>query len=105
MTTQLPTVEQVSKAFRLKMQAELGFQVCTVIDHENALRGNDGTCATHDYCDANMVMDDTLQSLGVVMFPEDAPDDWAGPAQEVVDLWNAAWTHARSALFSNLIRD
>ena len=101
----LPTVEQVSKAFRQKMQAELGSYKCNLVDHANTLRGDDGTCASHDHCDANMVMDDALRSLGVVMFPDDAPDDWSGPSQETVDLWNASWDHARAVGFNTAIRD
>lgn len=102
MTTQLPTVEQVSEAFRAKMLEELKPALCRLVDETNAARGEDGTCATHDWCDANEVMDDALKSLGVHMYPEqeDWPDDWNGPEQAVVDLWNAAWTHARRAGFS-----
>lgn len=101
----LPTVEQVSKAFRTVAQRELGPYTCNLIDLTNAKRGDDGTCASHDHCDANMLMDEALQSLGVVMFPEDAPDDWAGPDEAVIDLWNKAWDHARAVGFNTLIRD
>ena len=100
MTTQLPTVEQVSEAFRKQMQATLTADELGVADRINRLRGENGSCATHDFCDANEVMDEALQSLGVHIYPDDVPDDWNGPKQEVVDLWNAAWTHVRRRGFS-----
>lgn len=105
MTTQLPTVEQVSKAFRKQMQATLTSYQLNLADTINAMRGDDGSCATHDFCDANEVMDEALQSFGVFMYPDDVPDDWNGPEQAVVDLWNASWDHARDVGFNTLIRD
>jgi hypothetical protein len=53
-----------------------------------------GTCASHDVCDANMVMDATLQALGLQMWEEGnepGEGDMAEPARLV---WNLAWQEA-----------
>lgn len=94
-----PTPEQVSKAFRRLMQEELGSYKCTLIDHANDLRGDDGTCASHDHCDANMVMEAAFRSLGVEVLGE------SGVTDDTCLLWNKAWDHARSVGFNTLIRD
>jgi len=50
------------------------------------------TCATHDYCDANMVMDEAMHNLG---HSTDGDPDEAGWG----DLWNRAWGRAKDMNF------
>jgi hypothetical protein len=48
------------------------------------------TCASHDFLDANALMDEALTAVG---FEQALGDDFEGsPYQRV---WNAAWDHAR----------
>lgn len=97
----MTTARQLADAFKRHMQEELGLDLCFEVDRENKRRGDDGTCASHDHCDANMVMDAAAQGLGVHMFPDDAPEDFEVD-QEVVDLWNAAWSLARAEGFTSV---
>lgn len=53
-----------------------------------------GVCYSHDYCDANMTMDAAMASVGIVALP----DDEEGMPDRVVDLWNAAWDHAKTRM-------
>lgn len=50
-------------------------------------------CATHNFCDANMVM---LDAFNVIGEPAsiDFDDDSAGH-DRAADIWNAAWAHAK----------
>lgn len=64
------------------------------IDAENARRvatGDTATCATHDFCDANMLMLDAWEKFCLQpMRPH---------VQANADLWNQAWQIARSRPF------
>lgn len=62
------------------------------------------SCASHNYCDANMTMERAFNQV----FGRDSymPSDWeeAGTCTEAqcnadLDLWNAAWTKAKRARF------
>lgn len=48
-----------------------------------------GACASHNYCDSNMVMAAALESVLGRSFDFDSDDD--------SDLFNAAWSHARTS--------
>lgn len=48
-----------------------------------------GCCPTHDYCDANMVMQDVFERLGIPIYTK------KGQMREKVRLaWNDAWDKA-----------
>lgn len=51
-------------------------------------------CCSHDWCDANMAMDEAMRNLGI------NPLGGRGGhmSQRVTDLWNASWTAAMPAL-------
>lgn len=51
----------------------------------------DNTCATHDYCDANMLMMAAFHEFGYVPCEVESAD--------VVSIWNAAWDMAKRAEF------
>lgn len=63
--------------------------------------GLKNVCASHDFCDANMVMDRAFKNLGIPIWIDvddkgeptnDALD--AGMDPEMTELWNAAWVYA-----------
>lgn len=63
-------------------------------DFEEMLRLNatkdydsSGSCASHDFCDANMVMEEAWRDLG---YGEVNPE-----SQADADLWNDAWNIAK----------
>lgn len=63
---------------------------------DNAANGpGRNTCASHDWCDANMAMDEAIRSFGLDPLP---PDRDGGMSQAMTDLWNAAWESAQPAL-------
>jgi hypothetical protein len=68
---------------------------------ENRIRrsqGDDSSCATHDYCDANMAMLEAQKRLGQdESWLELDPDD--EKRVPVTDLFNDAWGFAKSKDF------
>ena len=58
-------------------------------------REGSSCCASHDWCDANMAMDQAFRSFGLNPLPR---GDKA--KQRMADLWNAAWEAAEPALAS-----
>lgn len=62
------------------------------IDRRNAAIENKNVCATHDFCDANMLMDEAFtERTGHEVDAEDKDDTL---------LWSAAWTIAAGHGFS-----
>lgn len=57
----------------------------------NSRETNPNICHSHDFCDANMAMDQALKNLGAEAFPAEG-----GMSDEVVDLWNEAWDIAKA---------
>jgi hypothetical protein len=67
---------------------------------ENRIRrsqGDDRTCATHDYCDANMAMSEAAERLKLPQWTEYSDGDPIRDAQ--MDLENEAWSFAKSKDF------
>jgi hypothetical protein len=66
--------------------------------HEMRLRNAEigaGACASHDFCDANMVMDAAFTKvMGVPAFEITDEGDTHHPEWHV-DIWNAAWAIAK----------
>lgn len=64
-----------------------------------------GVCHTHDFCDANLIMEEALTSLGVKVFAQAEnshdPDDQV-MSDEAISLWDAAWDIAKAEGFSTL---
>lgn len=65
-------------------------------DYQEMLRRNRtpeygaGACASHDFCDANMAMEEALQSFGINA-------DKVGEDTPETALWNAAWNAWRAS--------
>jgi hypothetical protein len=58
---------------------------------------NDVCCATQDYCDANMLMDQAFREAGLPT-PFDLADD-ENPHEEACILWGKAWSIAKAVDF------
>jgi hypothetical protein len=55
-------------------------------------------CATRDFCDANLAMEEAFENLdlkGISDFETDSPERVA-----TMDLWNKAWDYAKATSFS-----
>jgi hypothetical protein len=69
-------------------------------------RPDEGICASHDHCDANMVMEAAMQSVGIETMPSyraELPDTDSMP-EAVLKLWNAAWDAAKAAFLTETDR-
>ncbi len=64
----------------------------------NATPKYKGCCATHDFCDANMAMDEAMRNLDIAT-PCDLSDS-EPQHEEACVLWNEAWDYAKSQNFS-----
>lgn len=87
-------VKRLTQAFKTVLAEWLTPLQLVTIDTTNNARRMDATCATHDYCDANMAM---LEAVTRV-FPDRAAEDLqnemigGGPIYDVVET---AWTIAK----------
>lgn len=88
-------VQIAAQMFCAVLREELGDDTVDTIANLNAIQADAGVCHSHDFCDANMVMDEALRRAGHNM----EWDPEVGMPQETVDVWNAAWTLAKSVGF------
>ena len=87
----LPHHERIAAAFALGLSVELGADIMAQIRRANAAL-DPYACASHDYCDANVVM---AEAFAEVMGRDFLPDEGA-PSDADCTLWNQAWHFARS---------
>ena len=88
------TADELAKAFREIVRRDLANHIAAIdaTNSERALNGDGDTCATHDYCDANMLMIQAWESvMGRPMRPHVDSDS---------ALWNQAWQIARATPFA-----
>lgn len=89
------TPDQLADQFRKVIFEWLGSDVCQQIDLAN--KSNPPiVCASHDYCDSNMAMDEALQAFGIDTEPTEN-----GMPEEIAALWNDAWNLAKEKGFSH----
>lgn len=63
----------------------------------NEVEPNLGVCHSHDYCDANMVMESTFELLGLPT-PSSVGEGGGALNDAGIDLWNKAWDSVRPEL-------
>ena len=83
---------RIASEFKDCMAETLQSEELQAIDAENRKRSVE-TCASHDYCDANMVMNEAFERLELEVFGEDKM------SEETAVLWNDAWSLAKSEGF------
>ena len=84
----------LARAFAAELLAEIGADKLRAAAAENRRR-NDATCASHDYCDANMPMAAAFEKVtGRPLLPDDEPMT----APDLARV-NAAWSFAKAAGF------
>lgn len=88
---ELPSAESLAIKFAELLKKEVGLINFAMLKFKNWSEIEPSVCHSHDYCDANMVMDAAFQSFGI----DPLPDIEAGMSQEVVDRWNEAWDFAK----------
>jgi hypothetical protein len=76
-------------------------QMAEVIKRNETAEYQDGSCATHDFCDANVMMLEAFENVLGREFVFADEDDPHSEAQNTIDtmLWSAAWEIARNHKF------
>lgn len=92
-----------AKAFCKLLREELSAEQMKEVIQRNLDESSDAICHSHDFCDANVVMADACEALGIeILFPADEPAE--DLLQTQCNLWNEAWSLAKRADFdANLI--
>lgn len=85
----LPTIETMAKTFSQLLLEEIGIDDLREVVKINRADSDPYTCASHSYCDANMVMDAAFIELTGKSRAEDIENN------QWLDLWNAAWSEAK----------
>lgn len=57
----------------------------------NAAELNSAICHSHDFCDANMAMEEAMRACGI----NPSPDDADGMPDAIMDLWGESWDIAK----------
>ncbi|GHB33971.1 hypothetical protein GCM10007094_23660 [Pseudovibrio japonicus] len=84
---------ELSQLFRIEMAAALPVETLREIDSRNNTPEYDRCCASHDYLDANMIMDAAMQKRGERF--QTNHDNY-----ELTALWNRAWSVTREQGFA-----
>lgn len=88
------TETALAKAFDAELRAGIGAESYAEVIRRNRTPEYDGACASHDFCDANEIMDTAFVS---VMGRSTIPDDEdAFISEEDTDLWNRTWNAWRA---------
>lgn len=90
------TAESLARKFAELLAEDIGdAAMAEVVRRNGTVDYDEGSCASHDFCDANMVMLAAVESFGYSdddVFENDCDN-------EVQKLWNAAWDFAKSNKF------
>lgn len=73
--------KDIARTFSRNLLAEIGEENLNEVIARNAKETSKGVCHSHDFCDANMVMDGAMKMYGIA-----DPSDENNHA-----LWNEAW--------------
>lgn len=92
-TSEAPTHENVARKFSELLLAELGRETLLKIVHENMSEENPEICHSHDFCDANEVMNDALEWFDFELYSD------SGLNQETEKVFSAAWKIAKANNF------
>jgi hypothetical protein len=79
----------IAKQFCKLLKKRIGAKNLKEVVEGNRHYGVDGPCASHEFCDSNIVMANAFRSLNL--------RDGFGVLQ--MEIWNEAWTLARKADF------
>lgn len=103
MTTTTPSIkliEQLSKEFSTLVNKYYSPDQLADVRAKNTA-SNDNTCATHDYYDANMIMDEAFQTVmkrEFVFWNDEEPGTFEQNEYDT-DLINEAWGKSKEAQF------
>jgi hypothetical protein len=78
----------LAQEFTARLRATLTSEKWIELIDLNSNESNPAICHSHDYCDANQIMIDSISFIGIEYSAEST-------------LWSDAWLHARLELFDN----
>lgn len=82
---------EAAREFSKIVQRDLADHLPEIIDTNRYI--DSFACATHDFCDANELMAEAMQTaLGLSRWPDLEND-------EMLEIWNGAWELAKAANF------
>ena len=96
-TVTLPDVNALAGAFVKELREQLTAEQFAEVVALNGVELNPDVCHSHDFCDANMVMDAAFNTFGVDPLEYGYTEE-DGMSQEVCNLWNAAWNRAKELM-------
>ena len=88
--------ETLARDFARRLRDVCGAAALVEMDRRNRDDYPDGACASHDFCDANIVMAATLEAY-LDLAPGSLELD-----DSTIPLWDGAWNHAAQAGFARL---
>ena len=100
----MKTAETIATAFAATLREWLSADQWAEMQARNVNHADDGICASHDYCDANMAMEAAFISVtgrepacGYETLADGSPVNPADAIQADADcdLWSAAWAIAK----------
>lgn len=94
----LPDVAALAKEFCRILSETLSAEQVAQVLMRNAEEANPSICHSHDFCDANMVMQAAFDSFGVD--PMSSGEDGKAMSDEIAVLWADAWDMAKGAGFN-----
>ncbi|MBI2480646.1 MAG: hypothetical protein HYV60_19085 [Planctomycetia bacterium] len=89
----IPTVEALAERFSQTIHDWLGEETVMEVNRRNRVPEYEGLCATHDFCDPNQAMVDSLNEFGLEF------------EHELIELINASWSIAQQRGFQRQIYD
>jgi hypothetical protein len=93
----LDDAPKIARQFAANLLEEIGAAKVRLAAHLNSKQSHPDVCHSHDFCDANMTMDDAFETLGFATFADS--EDSETLTEQICTVWNAAWSIAKSAEF------
>jgi hypothetical protein len=96
-------ITKLAKAFSEELREEIGDANLKKAIADN-VGEDEGICHSHDYCDANMVMDAAFKKVGVDLdkysgFPGKGMLGKDNAESTLIAIWNKAWGEAKEKEF------
>lgn len=94
-------VTALAREFSLRLRSELSEAEMAEVIERNGAENSNKHCHSHDYCDANEVMDDAFTHVTGEGILEGA----SGMTTAKTELWGAAWDKAVGSDFNPSLGD
>lgn len=89
------TAERLATEFTTRLRHALTDDEWAEMRRRNAAYGDPAICASHDFCDANVVMDEAFRAVTGHSIGDREEAGEGGITVEESTLWNRAWDIAK----------